>query len=53
MSKVKITIFTDPLCPWCWGEEPFLRKLETHFPQQIEFDSIMGGLVKSVPNRNQ
>ena len=48
MSKVKITIFTDPLCPWCWGEEPFLRKLETHFPQQIEFDSIMGGLVEDL-----
>ena len=48
MSKVKITIFTDPLCPWCWGEEPFLRKLETHFPQQIEFHSIMGGLVEDL-----
>lgn len=48
MSKLIITNVTDPVCPWCWGEEPFFRKLETHFPEQIEFRNIMGGLVEDM-----
>ncbi|MBF1555090.1 MAG: DsbA family protein, partial [Prevotella pleuritidis] len=48
MSKVIITNFTDPLCPWCWGEEPYLRKIETHFPGQIEFRYVMGGLIEDL-----
>lgn len=46
--QIQITIFTDPLCPWCWGEEPFLRRLETHFPNQITFRNVMGGLVEDL-----
>ena len=47
-SKIHITVFTDPLCPWCWGEEPFLRRLETHFPHQLVFKNVMGGLVEDL-----
>lgn len=36
-DKIIITSFTDPVCTWCWGTEPIFRKLETHFPGQIEF----------------
>ena len=52
MSKVIITNVTDPVCPWCWGEEPFFRKLETHFPNLITWRNVMGGLVEDM-NKNK
>ncbi len=48
MNKVIITNVTDPVCPWCWGEEPFFRKLETHFPNLITWRNVMGGLVEDM-----
>lgn len=47
-QKIIITNFTDPLCTWCWGLEPVFRKLETHFPGEIDFRYVMGGLVKDI-----
>ena len=52
MSQVIITNVTDPVCPWCWGEEPFFRKLETHFPGLIAWHNVMGGLVEDM-NKNK
>ncbi|MBF1606043.1 MAG: DsbA family protein, partial [Prevotella shahii] len=52
MSKVIITNVTDPVCPWCWGEEPYFRKLETHFPNLIIWRNVMGGLVEDM-NKNK
>lgn len=52
MSQVIITNVTDPVCPWCWGEEPFFRKLETHFPGLIAWRHVMGGLVEDM-NKNK
>lgn len=50
-KKVIITNFTDPLCTWCWGLEPVFRKLETHFPDEIEFRYVMGGLVENIEEK--
>jgi predicted DsbA family dithiol-disulfide isomerase len=50
-KKVVITNFTDPLCTWCWGLEPVFRKLETHFPSEIEFRYVMGGLVENIEEK--
>lgn len=50
-KKVIITNFTDPLCTWCWGLEPIFRKLETHFPGEIEFRYVMGGLVENIEEK--
>lgn len=47
-NRIIITNFTDPVCTWCWGTEPIFRKLETHFPGQLEFRFVMGGLVKDI-----
>jgi putative protein-disulfide isomerase len=44
----EITEFTDPVCTWCWGSEPVLRKLETRFHNQIKISYIMGGLVQDI-----
>lgn len=50
MRRIIITNFTDPVCVWCWGTEPVFRALETHYPDQIEFRYVMGGLVDNIDN---
>lgn len=47
METIKIIYFTDPICTWCWGSEPILRRLETHFPGLIEMDYVLCGLVRN------
>ena len=47
-TKVEVIEFTDPVCTWCWGSEPILRKLETRFGDQLEVSYVMGGLVKDI-----
>lgn len=47
-SQVKITIFTDPYCTWCWGSEPTLGKIRETYHDQVSFQNVMGGLVKDV-----
>lgn len=48
-NTIIIQNFTDPICTWCWGSEPVLRKLETHYPN-IEIRYVMGGLVDDIHN---
>lgn len=45
---IEIIEFTDPVCTWCWGSEPLLRKLETRYKDQLLVKFIMGGLVKDI-----
>lgn len=45
-DKLIIYEFSDPLCPWCWGSEPILRKLESRFDVQIRY--IMVGMIEDV-----
>jgi putative protein-disulfide isomerase len=47
-KMIEIIEFTDPVCTWCWGSEPVLRKLETRFGEQVKISYIMGGLVKDI-----
>jgi predicted DsbA family dithiol-disulfide isomerase len=47
-KKIEIIEFTDPVCTWCWGSEPLLRKLETRYGDQLEVKYVMGGLVKDI-----
>jgi len=47
-SIVEIIEFTDPVCTWCWGSEPVLRKLETRFGEQLKISFVMAGLVKDI-----
>jgi predicted DsbA family dithiol-disulfide isomerase len=41
---VAATVFTDPFCPWCWGAEPQLRRLEVEFGAEVAFTFVMVGL---------
>lgn len=47
---IEIIEFTDPVCIWCWGSEPLLRKLETRYKDQLKVKFIMGGLVPDIRN---
>lgn len=48
MKPLIITNFSDPVCIWCWGTEPIFRALETHYPNQIDIRTVMGGLVDDI-----
>jgi len=45
---IEIIEFTDPVCTWCWGSEPVLRKLEARYGEQVKISFVMGGLVKDI-----
>ncbi|MFC6864265.1 DsbA family protein [Halomicroarcula sp. GCM10025817] len=45
-ERPTITQFTDPMCTWCWGSEPIMRRLRTVLGDQIELRYVMGGLVE-------
>jgi putative protein-disulfide isomerase len=46
--KIEIVEFTDPVCTWCWGSEPVLRKLEARYGDQVEISFVMGGLCEDI-----
>lgn len=48
MNKLIVTQYTDPMCIWCYGLEPALRKLEFLNPDKVEFHNVMGLLVGDV-----
>lgn len=45
---IEVMAFTDPICTWCWGSEPLLRKLETRYGDNLKVKFIMGGLVEDI-----
>lgn len=47
-QQFEILAFTDPVCTWCWGSEPILRKLKFWYGEQVKVSPIMGGLVKDI-----
>ena len=48
MNKIKIYQFTDPVCVWCWGNEPLIRALEYLYDNKIQIEYVMGGLVEDI-----
>lgn len=36
--------FADPMCSWCWGFTPQIRKLSDHFSRRLPIGMMMGGL---------
>lgn len=47
-KKATVLQFTDPVCTWCWGSEPILRRLEINYQEHLNIGFIMGGLVKDI-----
>ena len=44
-NKLIITQYTDPMCIWCYGLEPSMRKIDFLNPDKVELQS--GKLVLS------
>lgn len=47
-EKIEVIAFTDPVCTWCWGSEPTLKKLEAVYKDNIKISFVMGGLVRDI-----
>ncbi len=47
-ARVLVTHVTDPLCPWAYSFEPVLRALEARYGDQLEFRTVLIGLVETV-----
>lgn len=46
MALVHVLYYTDPCCPWSWGAEPSLRRLEAEFDGDVRITYVMGGLAR-------
>ena len=44
---IQVRYYTDPACPWSWGTEPKLRRLEWEFGDDLRFRWVLGGLARS------
>ena len=47
MTRVRITEFTDPGCPWAYSAEPFRRRLDWLYGEQLDWRTCMVGLSAS------
>jgi 2-hydroxychromene-2-carboxylate isomerase len=45
---VAVTHVTDPLCPYAYSFEPVVRTLEARYGDQLQFRTVLIGLVSSV-----
>ena len=52
MKKVKISVFSDPACVWCWGSVPVLRALSYHYGEQVDIEYIMSGMIEDITSYN-
>lgn len=48
MDKITIYQFTDPICVWCWGNEPVIRAIDFLYGDKVKIEYIMGGLVEDI-----
>lgn len=42
--KKEIIAVLDPMCSWCWGFEPVLKKIQEHISHDTKLTICMGGL---------
>lgn len=45
---IEIIEYTDPVCTWCWGSEPILRRIQEVFGGLVKISFKMGGLVENI-----
>jgi protein-disulfide isomerase-like protein with CxxC motif len=43
---VHVLYVTDPACPWSWGAEPALRRIQALFGDALRITYVMGGLAR-------
>lgn len=49
---MKISVFADPACTWCWGSVPVVRALRYRYGKQLEFEYVMGGMIEDIASYN-
>lgn len=52
MEKIKISVFADPACTWCWGSVPVIRALAYRYGEQLEISYVMGGMIEDILSFN-
>ena len=48
MEKLRITVFADPVCTWCWGSVPILRAIEYRLGKNVEIEYVMCGMIEDI-----
>lgn len=48
MDKLKITIFADPVCTWCWGTAPIARAIEYRYGDKVSINYVMTGMIDDI-----
>ena len=48
MDKLKITVFADPVCTWCWGTAPIMRAIEYRYGRGVQIEYVMTGMVDDI-----
>lgn len=51
-KRVRILYFTDPFCSWCWASEPTLLALMEQYGDQVEVQTVMGGMIRDFSDFN-
>lgn len=49
-TPVKVSYYTDPLCPWSWAMEPVIYKFLQAYGQRVQLNFRMAGLMSSSYN---
>lgn len=52
MNKLKISVFADPACTWCWGSVPVIRALDYRYGERVEISYVMGGMIEDILSYN-
>ncbi|MDQ3048338.1 MAG: DsbA family protein [Bacteroidota bacterium] len=45
MKKPEIIYVYDPLCGWCYGFSPVIKKIREEYNEKIDFNILSGGMV--------
>ena len=48
MKNLKITVFADPVCTWCWGSVPVVKALEYRMGDKLEVEYVMGCMINDI-----
>lgn len=52
MERMKITVFADPVCTWCWGSVPVIRALKYRYGEQLDISYVMGVMIEDITTYN-
>jgi predicted DsbA family dithiol-disulfide isomerase len=48
MAVIHVSYFTDPACPRSWAAEPWRRRLQSEFGNDLRFTYVMTGLARTI-----